>query len=860
MANTKTISGSGSRGYSAYLYLTETGTDVATNKSTISYSLVLYSGNYSFSQYELGWSVYVNGTRVAYQNYSNHQDSISANSSKTLASGTTTVTHDADGSKTISVSAYVDCVYGSYGPGDIDLGSSTWQLTAIPRASSLSVSNGTLGTSQNITITPAVASYTHTLTYTCGSASGTIASGISGSTSGFTQAWTPPLSLASQNTTGTSVTVTVRCETFYNSTSVGSKSVTVTMAMPASIKPSVSMTLSDAMGYLSTYGAYIQNKSKLRVVVNATVSYGSAISSYNVKIGTRLTYSSGDFTSDVLPESGSISVVVTVTDKRGRSNSATNTITVVAYSAPSITDIGIYRSDSSGNASAAGTYATVTFKASVSPITVSGTNKNTAVYTLKYKLSTASSYSSSALSTYDNNFNVTNGKTTFSAAAANAYDAYITIADVFGTVSSIVVKVQSAATYFKADPANNAFSFGQLGVTANTFTCAWNAVFNNSATFESALVAKGKYNMMNYYPYSFVAVGQSGVAGYAKIATVSIVRTWCYTPIQFTIERLLDRVPVNLYLNFAGADTLDPTIDSFWYTSAVGVHPSIDVFATKTTTSTWEIYVKKVSTSDTISVRTYVPYFAQLGFNISYSNKLLTSKPSGATTATPCNTLGVYAGTCTTAAATAAKVATVNGGTYFSLIDGTTVYIKFSNTNTAAVASVTLNVNNTGAKSVVVLRNGNREYMPTYDCMRANAACMFTYSDGYWWLMNADSDLRPADYITERGTSGIWTYRKWNSGDAECWSRQTISKSGAWVSWSSGIYLDSWAGTSYSFPSNLFNAAPTFTMTMESTSYMWASPFGTASKTTTPAIVFMRPGSTSSFSATVNMYAKGTWK
>ena len=859
MANTKTISGSGSRGYSAYLYLTETGTDVATNKSTISYSLVLYSGNYSFSQYELGWSVYVNGTRVAYQNYSSHQDSISANSSKTLASGTTTVTHDADGSKTISVSAYVDCVYGSYGPGDIDLGSSTWQLTAIPRASSLSVSNGTLGTSQNITITPAVASYTHTLTYTCGSTSGTIASGISGSTSGFTQAWTPPLSLASQNTTGTSVSVTIRCETFYNSTSVGSKSVTVTMAMPASIKPSVSMTLSDAMGYLSTYGAYIQNKSKLGVVVNATTSYGSAISSYSVKIGTRLSYSSGNFTSDVLPESGSISVVVTVTDKRGRSNSATNTITVAAYSAPSITDIGIYRSDSSGNASAAGTYATVTFKASVSPITVSGTNKNTAVYTLKYKLSTASSYSSSALSTYDNNFNVTNGKTTFSAAAANAYDAYITIADKFGTVSSIVVKVQSAATYFKADPANNAFSFGQLGVTANTFTCAWNAVFNNSATFESSLVAKGKYNMMNYYPYSFVAVGVSGSQGYARIATINIVGSWNYSLYQFTVMRIFDAVPINLYLCFSGANTSDPTIAKFVCDTPYGASSNFEAFAYKRTTSTWDIYVRKYSASDEITVYTRVSYFQQTRGTVTYSDDLLTDVPATATKAIPYY-LGLLTGTCTTAAATAAKVATVNGGMYFPLVDGTTVYVKFSNTNTAAVASVTLNVNNTGAKSVVVLRNGNREYMPTYDCMRANAACMFTYSDGYWWLMNADSDLRPADYITERGTSGIWTYEKWNSGKAICWGRQAISKSGAWVNWSGGIYLDSWAGTSYSFPSGLFNAVPTFTMTMESSSYMWASPYGATTKTSTPAIVFMRPGGASSFSATLNMHAIGTWK
>lgn len=29
------------------------------------------------------------------------------------------------------------------------------------------------------------------------------------------------------------------------------------------------------------------------------------------------------------------------------------------------------------------------------------------------------------------------------------------------------------------------------------------------------------------------------------------------------------------------------------------------------------------------------------------------------------------------------------------------------------------------------------------------------------------------DYIVEQGTSGIWTYRKWNSGIAECWGEDT---------------------------------------------------------------------------------------
>lgn len=41
------------------------------------------------------------------------------------------------------------------------------------------------------------------------------------------------------------------------------------------------------------------------------------------------------------------------------------------------------------------------------------------------------------------------------------------------------------------------------------------------------------------------------------------------------------------------------------------------------------------------------------------------------------------------------------------------------------------------------------------------------------------------DFITEQGTSGIWTYRKWNSGTAECWGRTaqtTVACTGTWGS------------------------------------------------------------------------------
>lgn len=37
----------------------------------------------------------------------------------------------------------------------------------------------------------------------------------------------------------------------------------------------------------------------------------------------------------------------------------------------------------------------------------------------------------------------------------------------------------------------------------------------------------------------------------------------------------------------------------------------------------------------------------------------------------------------------------------------------------------------------------------------------------------------PNDYIVNQGTSGDWTYRKFNSGIAECWATLAITKSGS---------------------------------------------------------------------------------
>lgn len=89
-------------------------------------------------------------------------------------------------------------------------------------------------------------------------------------------------------------------------------------------------------------------------------------------------------------------------------------------------------------------------------------------------------------------------------------------------------------------------------------------------------------------------------------------------------------------------------------------------------------------------------------------------------------------GTCYTAAATAAKVATIQDSQAFTLVTGITVHIKFTYAN--GVANPTLNVNNTGA--IAIMRYGTtRPSTSASESWGNGSVVSFTY-DGTYWQMN----------------------------------------------------------------------------------------------------------------------------
>ena len=110
-----------------------------------------------------------------------------------------------------------------------------------------------------------------------------------------------------------------------------------------------------------------------------------------------------------------------------------------------------------------------------------------------------------------------------------------------------------------------------------------------------------------------------------------------------------------------------------------------------------------------------------------------------------------------------------------------------------------------------------------------------------------------ADYVVAQGTSGIWTYRKWNSGIAECWTTSTLNTTGTFwanVMGGHGSYVN------YNFPSGLFSSKPVISGNGR-TGTGGGFVFCSGSSTDVTAYVI---GNQDDNNLTLEIFAKGKWK
>lgn len=294
----------------------------------------------------------------------------------TLASGSSVINHNADGTKTLPISCTFNPNNGLHG---IITVSASLSLTTIPRSSSVSVSAGIIGSSVTININRQSSSFKHTVRYAWAGKSGTIASNVDTSTS-----WTIPFDFANDIPSSASGTGTIYVDTYSGSTKTGTQSTTLTASVPANVKPAFSgVSLSDlngaAQNLIPNSDTFIQVISNIKVAFNgASGSYGSTITGYYAEIvGKNQSTSSNGGSLGLMNYHGTIKIRARVSDSRGRwSDTREVSVTVLEYFAPALS-FSIARTGSTSST------LTVTRNAKIAPLTVSGSQKNSMTLTFK---------------------------------------------------------------------------------------------------------------------------------------------------------------------------------------------------------------------------------------------------------------------------------------------------------------------------------------------------------------------------------------------------------------------------------------------------------------------------------------------
>lgn len=506
------------------LRVTETSTDVNSNSSTVSWALIgwLVGSNwYSNNSHDI--SVVINGATV-FSRASGTKVTISIGTDHTteanpvtIASGTATIPHNADGSKTLSVS--FSCAY-KWVASSAWSASGTMALTQIARASQpscitypASTENiGYMGDTIYIHTNRASASFSHTVRYAWGSKSGTIGTNVENNIQ-----WTIPIELASEIPSQYSGWGTIYCDTYYGGTFVGTKSVVFKASVPSSTAPTVTITLERPRTTTPAVTGYVQRVDQLKVTISATGKYGATITSYSSTVdGT--TYSGSTYTTGILAKSGAIRVTATVTDSRGWKTTVSKDITVQAYTAPAVTGVSAYRCKSATDASlnAAGAYICIKPSGSVTPLGSTNGRK----CTIYWKKATETGWQSKVL---DMSAYTLSGYVIIPADTAASYNICVRLQDSFKLIDYYGSDVMSAAAFIDillasdSDTTKKGMAIGKVAEVEGALDVGWNLIARKNFDWQGM-------PLTYFTPTVNVSGEYYGKYGcYAKIGHVAIV-------------------------------------------------------------------------------------------------------------------------------------------------------------------------------------------------------------------------------------------------------------------------------------------------------------------------------------------------
>ena len=375
--------------YSLLLDVSEKSYSIENNTSTVEWWVGIRSNTAYHNHYGLAetYTVVINGSTV---HSAVHKPTVGNGQTVWVASGTATVGHNADGSKTVAVSAsFNNADRGTYLPTTGSC-SGELKLTTIPRATVPSIDKPSLdcGSVIKFTGTSASSNFSHKLYSSWNGEEKLIATLDKGSTA-VSYSYTIPTSWESDMPNTTSAIATFILETLNGNTVIGRKSINATVKVRSGVLPTIgNPTIEDTNSISKAMGLYVQSQSCIKFTIPTSGNQGSTITSVSTKFNGQ-TYSGSTFTTQAIQNSGTLSYTITVTDSRGRTATKSGSINVVAYNSPSLTNVSAKRANS-GYAvdESSGTYALLHFKVGFTSLS----NKNVTSFYIQYRASGATSW------------------------------------------------------------------------------------------------------------------------------------------------------------------------------------------------------------------------------------------------------------------------------------------------------------------------------------------------------------------------------------------------------------------------------------------------------------------------------------
>ena len=405
------------------ILVTENWQDLQNAYTNVTFTFQARRTDYSVNSWnnygQAYWQIAAGGSSSG-NNYFNINWRYGQNVWFTIASWTTSIKHNSDG--TYSSYAEALCYTGLDNIGTLTA-RTNYTLTTIPRESTISsITGDTIGSNITVNISRQSSSFTHQVWWRI---NGTGSWTSLGTNFGTSCTFNLPMSVCNSVTQSTTCTLNIAIRAISNGSYVGGEVwSSKTVSVPSSVVPSFSSLSVTDTSRAKNLGIWVQGISTASCTINgAGGSYGSWITSYRISTSAGHNIYSSSGTTSTINSSGNVTITGTVTDSRGRTASKSVTISVQAYSTPRFSSYSITRNSSTP------TNVTVSASGSVSSLS----SKNTLSYVIKYKQSSASAWTSVTAASGGTSFN--NSKQLTGISSTRSYNFQLVLADYFNSVT-----------------------------------------------------------------------------------------------------------------------------------------------------------------------------------------------------------------------------------------------------------------------------------------------------------------------------------------------------------------------------------------------------------------------------------------